>query len=1003
MSILKKAISMLLAVLMIFGAAAAGICNLNIADIGIKAEAVEIISGDYVYYVDNNAATITEYNGSETGVLTIPSELDGYTVVAIDDNVFGFCSAYSIIIPEGVKSIGDSAFSWALMTSVTIPYTVTEIGDNAFENTDNLTDVYFGGTESEWERIGYTDFDVNNEFENDELDNVVTVHFEDFVVNEDYSGMCGDNLAWTFYRPDRELVISGSGDMYDYNIKTSSPWSEYNYMIETVSFDDTVTSIGDYAFYGCSAITSVSLSEQLERIGKCAFRDCDKLWYINLPSKVTEIGEGAFAYCDGLQSISIPAANKYYSTANGVLFDKAKTTLIHYPAANTYTEYTVPSTVKTIEKAAFYGSENLTSVIIPASADTICEQAFYNCSNLSSVSLPDTVKHIKENAFKNTGYYNNSSNWTNGVLYIGKHLIASDGVSGTYSVKSGTVTIADYAFSEDELNAIVLPASLKTIGTGAFNRTGIKKLTIPENVEKIYGITSGILEFITVDVDNKYYVADENGVLFNKDKTELVEFPGRCSITEYTVPSGVKVIGNSAFAISRNLERVILPSTVVTIGEGAFSSCYSLTNIVIPEGVTTIGDVAFGYTSLTELDIPDTVTEIGFFAFGNCAYLEKVILGNGVKKIGLQAFAYTAINEVCFTGSETEWNSIEIAEGNDPLINANIEFNYVIPHTHTAKAVTVAATCTVDGMKYEICTGCGEKLGEITVIKAAGHKAGNWEVVAQATTEKDGKRVQKCTVCKSVIKEEIIPKFAVTSDKDTGVSMEYSSGDYDYDVEITVDITFDGAAFNLIDSQTNASQSFVYDIKMTVNGVEVQPKGKVTMRIPLPSGYNPETTYVYYVNTNAGKVEKMNSSYENGYMVFETDHFSYYALVDESASAPEVTAEIRKPSTTTISYGDSIILHADVTNLPAGAYIEWTSSDNGNFSYVVSKDGTTCTITPETSGNTTFTATVYDSNGKVLDSDEQVMTAKAGFFDKIIAFFKKLFGMTKVIPQFYEE
>lgn len=121
-----------------------------------------------------------------------------------------------------------------------------------------------------------------------------------------------------------------------------------------------------------------------------------------------------------------------------------------------------------------------------------------------------------------------------------------------------------------------------------------------------------------------------------------------------------------------------------------------------------------------------------------------------------------------------------------------------------------------------------------------------------------------------------------------------------------------------------------------------------------------------------------------------------------SAVAPEVTAEIRKPSVTTINYGDSIVLHANVTNLPSGGYVEWTAS-NGNFSYVVSKDGTTCTITPETSGDTTFTATVYDSNGKVIDSDEQVMTAKAGLFQKIIAFFKKLFGMTKVISQFYEE
>ena len=110
---------------------------------------------------------------------------------------------------------------------------------------------------------------------------------------------------------------------------------------------------------------------------------------------------------------------------------------------------------------------------------------------------------------------------------------------------------------------------------------------------------------------------------------------------------------------------------------------------------------------------------------------------------------------------------------------------------------------------------------------------------------------------------------------------------------------------------------------------------------------------------------------------------------------------IRTPSTATISYGDSIILHADVENIPEGGYVKWTAS-NGNFTYAVSSDGTICTISPSSSGDTTFTATVYDANGNEISSDEQTMTSKAGFFDKIIAFFKKLFGLTKTIPQIYK-
>jgi cytoskeletal protein RodZ len=120
-------------------------------------------------------------------------------------------------------------------------------------------------------------------------------------------------------------------------------------------------------------------------------------------------------------------------------------------------------------------------------------------------------------------------------------------------------------------------------------------------------------------------------------------------------------------------------------------------------------------------------------------------------------------------------------------------------------------------------------------------------------------------------------------------------------------------------------------------------------------------------------------------------------------TVPAPVVEIRKPSQTEIKYGDSIILHADVDGeLPKGTKIEWTA-DNGNFAIVeVSADGKTCKVTPSANGNTVFTAKVVDANGKELSSDTQSMTAKAGFFQKLIAFFKKLFGMTKVIPEVFK-
>ena len=104
---------------------------------------------------------------------------------------------------------------------------------------------------------------------------------------------------------------------------------------------------------------------------------------------------------------------------------------------------------------------------------------------------------------------------------------------------------------------------------------------------------------------------------------------------------------------------------------------------------------------------------------------------------------------------------------------------------------------------------------------------------------------------------------------------------------------------------------------------------------------------------------------------------------------------ILTPSTTEIAFLDSIILHVDTSKIPEGGHVEWTAS-NGNFEMKVPKKALTCQITSVKNGDTVITATIYDADGNAILYDEQVMTSKAGLFDKIIGFFKKLFGFTKL-------
>ncbi len=315
---------------------------------------------------------------------------------------------------------------------------------------------------------------------------------------------------------------------------------------------------------------------------------------------------------------------------------------------------------------------------------------------------------------------------------------------------------------------------------------------------------------------------------------------------------------------------------------------------------------------------------------------------------------------------------------------------------HKPEIVTNPAACTEDGSEYTRCSVCGEVLGEITVIPSGGHKPGAWETETAPTLTQTGKKVRKCTVCFETVEEAEISKLEVATDATYGVQIEYAPDDYSGDVGASADMPSDKSITDAINNAVGMNSSTVYNVAITVDGAEASVQNKVTVKLPVPEDFEASKIEVYQIN--GGTVTEINAVYRDGYMVFETSSLGTYAVVEKY----DGTMKIRIPSRTTIKYGDAIILHADLSEpLPKGAYIKWTA-DNGNFSYTVSADGTTCQITPAKKGNTTFTATVYDSSGNEIQSDTQTMTSKAGFFQKLGAFFKKLFGLLKVYPEVFK-
>ncbi len=274
------------------------------------------------------------------------------------------------------------------------------------------------------------------------------------------SGTCGENLTWTL-DDTGTLTISGTGEMTDYNYGSDAPWYRHLASIKTIVIDDGVTGIGDYAFdnsdnafdaissltsvtignsvtsigtgafmwcakltdvtmgnsvtsfernafYHCNNLTSVEIPDSTVSIGRDAFSYCKSLTSVAIPESVTSIGATPFEACIGLTSITVEQGNPNYCSDNGVLYDKAQTALIQYPAGKTDTSFMIPNSVTSIHEGAFYDCDSLTSVTIPESVTSIGENAFGNDDALAEIKFNGDLPQINAEAFTNvtaTAYY----------------------------------------------------------------------------------------------------------------------------------------------------------------------------------------------------------------------------------------------------------------------------------------------------------------------------------------------------------------------------------------------------------------------------------------------------------------------------------------------------------------------------------------------------------------------------------------------------------------------
>ena len=545
---------------------------------------------DYEYdELADGSVEIAYYFGNTEKNVDIPEKMDGKSVTSIGSNAFGGhtnlvnvtipnsvknicndafrdCSNLtSITIPNGLTSIGNEAFSGCTsLTSITIPDSVKSIGDEAFSGCTSLKSITIPNGVNE---VSYCTFYG--------CKSLTSVSIPDSVTGI-YGGAFSECESLTSIAlPNSVTVLEGSAfygcsNLTSINIPngvTSIGWSAFSgcTSLSNITLPSSVKSIGYYAFMNCTSLKSIKIPDNVTSIGWWAFSNCRSLTSVTIPERLNDIGAWTFSGCSSLTEFKVSAKNSNYVSVNGVLYNKDKTVIIHYPAKKKDKSYKIPDGVAIIAGDAFKYSANLTSITIPDSVEHIGDSAFYNCASLTSITIPKDVTNIGDQAFR-------------GCISLTEIKVAT--------ANSNFVSLNGVLFSKDKTTLICYPAGKKD-----------KSYTISDGVTSIYWCAfsdSKNLTAINVATENQNYFS-VNGVLYNKGKTKLICYPAGKKDKSYTIPDGVTSIYDCAFSDCTSLKRITIPDGMLTIGVHSFFGCANLTSVTIPGSVISVADYSLGY------------------------------------------------------------------------------------------------------------------------------------------------------------------------------------------------------------------------------------------------------------------------------------------------------------------------------------------------------------------------------------------------------------------------
>ena len=731
---------------------------------------------EYLFYGCSSLASVaipetvtTIGSGAFSGCNSLTSVIIPETVVDIGNYAFSRGGLTSVKIPSNITSIGEGLFDGcSSLASVAIPETVTAIEDEAFQNCSNLTNitipsrltilndyVFYGcnsltsieipcginsigtnafyGCNNLYKIVNKSDLTLTI----GGIENGYIAYNAKLIIDKNGNAVYKDGEAGFEYIDTVDgfrfvkdssgyKLLSYLGDLdtiglpIDINDEQYSIW--YMRGVKNVVIPEGITSIGDYAFYGCNSLVRIVMPETVTNIGDCAFYGCVNLIDISFSDKITDIGTMSFFGCTSLVSV------------------------------------VMPKSIINIGFAAFMHCSSLKNIIIPDGVKEIDVAAFNDCNNLNNIELPDSVSRIGKEAFYSTAYYHDSRNWDGEYLYIGKHLIKINAAhSDRIHIRPDTICIADDVFEDcSKLIEISIGGnhwlSLRNIANLetlllmslptehniadyfydgiplALKNIVLKKGCKIDQASLFYDITG-----VTIYVEDEKIACPWNEDIPGWNNGNKVYYGGEWINAEFRDADG-KVITSDYYTTSQ----VVRQPYVASIPNGRTKLVFAgwdLDGDGIADSMPATSGKNISATAVMK-EVPNTFTASYLGLDGEVLFKQTYVYGDAIVLPNApQKKGYTFDGWLGFTDGMT--------------IETDMSFESMWTHNgdgHVYDVSTVAPTCDEQGYDKHVCSICDHEWRD-NYVDALGHNYGDWTLTTAPTCTDEGLQTHTCLTC----------------------------------------------------------------------------------------------------------------------------------------------------------------------------------------------------------------------------------------------------------------